>query len=153
MKTIAFLFQRKGTDEMDVEDFIYDPAAELGWFSTEQARDLLKVAEEQGLVVVEGDIVRTSFNHGSIELPFGFKPTEEVLSTCEPKPLFPEILDVVCTYSGKSRSEIMAKVNKKQDEMNLRIEVALLLVADELGLELSKRDEYIKRIRDDILNR
>ncbi len=146
-KAIAFIFQRKGVTEMKKEDFIYDPATDLGWFSISESKDLLETAKEKGLVKESKDKVSVNFDHLSVGFPVGFKPTKRILKVDKKEPLLPRMLSAALNNSRYSRSELMAAVNKKQDEMNLEIEVALLLLCSEEGIELPEKRRYIGEIK------
>ncbi len=146
-QAVAFLFQRRGVTEMKADDFIYDPATELGWFGLPEAKELLEVAKERGLVKESGGMVSVDFDHRTVEFPVGFKPSRNILEAEKKQPLFPSMLSEALDSGRVSRGELMAAVNQKQDDMNLEIEVALIMVCDERGIELAGRDRFIGAIR------
>ncbi len=150
MKTaLAVLFQQGGK-EIDKEDFIYIQSADLDWYSSDEARKLLDKAVASGLVTIESDSVKAEFDFGDIDIPIGFEPTKDILKEKGEIDLFPQILNEVVDHSGFSRQEIMSLVNKKQDELDLEIKTALLLVAHEKDIDISDRDDYIEKVAENI---
>ncbi len=131
---------------MDKDDFVYAPT-EIGWFSSEEGRKLLMKAEEEGLIKRDGEELIADFDYKDEDIPLGFEPSKDIFQEKgEEKSLFSQILEEVVDRSDKKRQDIMSKVNEKQDRLNIDIEVALLLVADELDVELERKDDYIQRI-------
>ncbi len=143
---VAFIFQRKGSSSLSVDDFIYGPAADLGWFSSKEMRKVLENAEKQGFVIVKDKNVVANFDYSAVNIPLGFKPTKDILERVEERPLFQRLLEEITAISEKNKQEILALANKKQDSMNLEIEVALLLVAREMGLELHNKDIFMEEV-------
>jgi len=144
---VAFLFSRRGTTKLEAKDFIYDPATELGWFTLSESKKLLQAAKKSGFVKESEGHVEITFDYRSVDFPIGFKPSKKVLEIGKKMPLFPSMLSEAIKNGDISRSDLMAAVNKKQDEMNLEIEVALLLVCDEKGIEMPSKKRFIAAIR------
>lgn len=136
---------------MDEKDFIYIPSADLDWFSSEEARKLLKIAEESGLVSKRDSKVKPNFDFSSVQIPMGFEPSKDVLTQEVKKNIFPVILNEIVEKSSLDRQKVMAKVNKKQDRLNIDIKTALLLVAQEEDIELEDKEEYIEEIEKEIM--
>ncbi|MFO8110360.1 MAG: DUF2240 family protein [Thermoplasmata archaeon] len=132
---------------MKVDDFVYDPTTELGWFSLSESRKLLKAAKNKGLVKENDGVVNIDFDHGSVKFPTGFKPSKNVLEVEKKEPLFPRMLSEVVKNGDMPRSELMVAVNKKQDDMNLEVEVALMLACAEKGIEVPNKERYIGEIK------
>ncbi|MFO7791536.1 MAG: DUF2240 family protein [Candidatus Saliniplasma sp.] len=150
--TVAFIFQRMGSEEIDKDDFVYGPPADLGWFSSSEAKKLLGIARKEGLVDLKGDRVKIRFDYNDIDIPLGFEPPKRILEE-KKKPLFQSMLDDVVMHSNLDRQEVMSRVNVKQDTMNIEIEAALLLLAQELELDLPKKQKYIEDIRKKVRGR
>ncbi|MEF8873787.1 MAG: DUF2240 family protein [Candidatus Thermoplasmatota archaeon] len=148
-KVLAFLFQRDG-EKISKDDFIYTQSADLDWYSSDYARRVLERALELGLIEVEDDSVTAGFNFESIDIPMGFEPPKDLLEKEEEKDVFQELLGQVSKKSELSRQEIMSLVNDKQDEMNIEVRTALLVVAQERKIDIDDRDEYIDLISKDI---
>lgn len=149
---LAFIFQRKGSNKMSTDDFIYGPAADLGWFTSKEMRKILEIAQRSGLIMKDNESVKTNFDYSTVKIPLGFTPSKELLKQEVERSLFQRILDeIMATGSGLSKEEIISMTNKKQDSMNIEIEVALLLVARELELELPNESAYLKETEESIL--
>ncbi len=114
-------------------------------------RRLLEVAENEGFVTVKNDSVHAIFDYGEVNIPLGFKPTKDILKTAGERPLFQRLLEEITTVSNRKKQDILGLANKKQDSINLEIEVALLLVARELEMELPSKDVFIEEVEANIL--
>ncbi len=148
-KALAVLFQRTG-EKIDKEDFIYIQSTDLGWYSSQKARHLLDKALASGLVTVHADSVKAEFDFEKIDIPIDFEPSEALLKEDEEMDLFTQILNKAVDHSELSREDIMSLVNKKQDELEVEIKTALLLVAHEKNIHIPNRDDYIEKIIDHI---
>ncbi|MCS7130212.1 MAG: DUF2240 family protein [Archaeoglobaceae archaeon] len=75
---------------------------------------------------------------------------EDVIEIPE-KSLADEIVSEIAKRTGKSYQEVFSMISEKQERMNnlLSFEVVALIVAKEVGLEISK---YIKLVEDRIFN-
>ncbi len=133
MQTVAMPFRKRGKTILMTSEFIFALSLDLGWFSPEQAKEVLKSAKEAGLITVKDDEIMPNFDAASIEIPFGFKPE---LSQLKKQPLFDKIIDLIMT-TGVSRKESIALVNEKQERLKLVIEVTALLVAKERGVDIT----------------
>ncbi|MFP3872634.1 MAG: DUF2240 family protein [Candidatus Natronoplasma sp.] len=147
-RALAFLFQREG-ETVDKEDFIYIQSADLDWYSSDHARQLLNKGLEFGLIKVKDDSVIARFDFEDVDIPIGFEPSEEIFKE-ERKDIFPELLDLVSEKSGHPKQEIMSLVNEKQDKMNIEVKTALLLVAQEKEIEIEDEEEYIEKVSEEI---
>ncbi|MFW6040303.1 MAG: DUF2240 family protein [Thermoplasmatota archaeon] len=149
--TLAFIFQREGVEDMRTNDFIYGPAVELGWFSTKDARKVLDISKKEGLIRIEDDNISLTFNPKKVDVPLGFEPSDDLFEEERKKDVFTRLLNEIVKSSSLKREEIMSRVNKKQDRLNIEIEAALLLVSKELNLDLQNEEEYFKEIENKIL--
>ncbi len=146
---MAVLFQRAG-EEIDRDDFIYIQSADLDWYSSEKAKQLLDKALNAGLITVDEDRVKAEFEFQGIDIPIDFEPDEDMLKDDEEIDLFSEMLHEVVAHSDLSRQKIMSLVNKKQDELDIEIKTALLFVTQEKDIDLPARDERIEKVIEDI---
>lgn len=75
---------------------------------------------------------------------------EDVIEIPE-KSLADEIVSEIAKRTGKSYQEVFSMISEKQERMNnlLSFEVVALIVAKEVGVEISK---YIKLVEDRIFN-
>ncbi len=147
-RALAFLFQKEGS-EISKTDFVMAQSVDLDWFSSEKAEKVVDRALELDLVEIEdGDII-AEFDYEDVDIPMGFEPSEEILEKKE-KDLFPKLLNDIVENSDRSKQEMISKANKKQDDMNIEIKTALLLVAREEGISVPDKDDYIEEISREI---
>ncbi len=113
----------------------------------------MELAEKENLVKIEDKIVKANFDYKNVDIPIGFQPSEEIFESSGERNLFQKILGEMVAKSDLEKQEIMSKVNRKQDRLNVEIRTALLLVAQEEDIELDDRDSYIKKIEKDLRDR
>jgi len=143
MQTVAMPFKKRGKTVLMMSEFIFALSLDLGWFSPEQAKEVLESAKGAGLVTVKDDEITPNFDATSIEIPFGFKPE---LSQLKERSLFDKIIDLTMT-TGMGRKDAIALVNEKQERLKLAIEVTALLVAKERGIDIDHlADEVYKTL-------
>lgn len=127
MQTVAMPFRKRGKNALTTSEFIFALSLDLGWFSPEQAKEVLNKAKNNGLLSIKDDEISPNFDFTTIEIPLGFKPdlkTEESV--------FERTIERIM-MTGLSRKEAIALANEKQERMlNLvDIDVSALLVAKE----------------------
>lgn len=109
------------------------------------------MAEKEGFVKVDDNGVMATFDYSEVHIPLGFKPKKDILDTVEVRPLFQRLLEEITSVSSKKKHEILALANKKQDSLNLEIEVALLMVARELDIDLPSLKRFVEETEATIL--
>ena len=128
---VAMPFKKRISKSIKVSDFIFMLSFDLKWGSPEKVRVLLREAEGEGLVRIEGDMVYATAETDSIEIPLGFKPpmNEDFLDKC---------LMLVSSKTGMSRKEIIALVNERQDSFQKLIDMdaLVLLLGREMGIDV-----------------
>ena len=149
--TLASLFKKKGKSEMPEKEFVFAASMDFRWFVPKEAQKLLDVALGAGLLKSKNGRVFPSFDYKSVKVPSGFKPSQEILKTAPaPKGRFLEIVDMISTERDMSRKEVIALVNSTQDRMNVEAEVAALIVARRLEIDIS---ELIDEVESEIAAR
>jgi len=76
---VAAPFRRHGDSEMGKNSFVVDLSLKRDWLTPDQATRLVDVAASAGLLEVEGDTLQATFDAQSVDIPDGFRPTEELL--------------------------------------------------------------------------
>jgi hypothetical protein len=129
---VAMPFKKRGKRSLKLSDFIFTLSLDLKWAPPENVRALLREAEAEGMVRIEGEMVHASFDDTEIEIPMGFKPTSE-------ETLLDKGIRLITSQTGLSRKEVIAMANEKQDQLRRLVELdaVVLLVAKDLGLEVS----------------
>ncbi len=103
------------------------------------------------MVTLKDDKVKSNFDFETIQIPMGFEPPKDLLEKEVKKDIVPILLGEISEKTDLDRQKIMAKVNKKQDELNINIKTALLLVAHEKGIVIKNKNDYIRKIEEEIL--
>lgn len=129
---VATPFKKRGKSSLKVSDFIFSLSLDLKWGSPEKVRALLREAETEGMVKIEGEIVRAIFEEKDVEIPVGFKPTTE-------EGILERGIRLITSQTGMSRKEVIALANERQDSLKKLVELdaVVLLVAREFGLDVS----------------
>jgi hypothetical protein len=117
---------------MKISDFIFALSLDLKWGPPEKVRALLREAEAEGLVRIEGETVHASMDTGKIEIPLGFKPSSE-------EGILDKGIRLIVSHTGLSKKETIALVNEKQESLSglVDLEAVVLLVAREQGIDVS----------------
>lgn len=134
MRTIALLFRRKGKESLTEREFVFSASMDLGWFPPKEAQRLLDLGLKQGLLAQEEGAIRPRFDVEALEVPLDFAPSESVF---EEQDLFPRLVDVIATASGRPRKEVVAHINAIQARMGVYGEVAALLAGVGLDVDLT----------------
>lgn len=83
-RTLAFAFRRKGLAAMGGADLRLLLAYDLRWFAPEDAKRVVARGIETGLLILEGDDVRPSFDIAAVEIPVNFRPGPHVIEETAP---------------------------------------------------------------------
>jgi len=73
---------------------------------------------------------------------------ESVLSSNEDENIVEKIIEEIAEKTGKSYQEVVSMINKRQEKLSnlLSFEVVALIVAKELGIDVSKYIEKVEEI-------
>ena len=124
---------------MPEKEFVFAASMDFRWFTPKEAQKLLDIALDSGLLKSKGGKVSPTFDTKSTTVPSGFKPTQEILKLApKPKGQFLDIVDMISNKREMSRKEVIALVNSTQDRMKVEAEVAALIVAHRLEIDISK---------------
>ena len=74
---VATPFKKRGKESLKISDFIFALSLDLKWGPPDKVRALLREAEADGLVRLEGEMVHASHDTVAVEIPLGFKPSVE----------------------------------------------------------------------------
>ncbi|MRR13973.1 DUF2240 family protein, partial [archaeon] len=74
---MATPFKKRGKSSLKISDFIFALSLDLKWGPPEKVRALMREAEAEGMVRMEGDMVDALFDLAAVEVPLGFKPSTE----------------------------------------------------------------------------
>lgn len=128
---VATPFKKRGKKSLKISDFIFALSLDLKWGSPEKVRALLREAEAESLVKMDGEVVSAIFDIDSVDVPIGFKPSTE-------EGILDQGIRLVTSQTGMSRKEVIALANEKQDSLKKLVELdaVVLLVAREMGIDV-----------------
>ncbi|MCX6670067.1 MAG: DUF2240 family protein [Methanothrix sp.] len=129
---MATPFKKRGKKSLKISDFIFALSLDLKWGPPEKVRALLREAEAEGMVRMEGDMVHATFDAEAVDVPLGFKPSTE-------EGILDRSIRLITSQTGMSRKEVIALANEKQDSLKKLVELdaVVLLVAREMGIDVS----------------
>lgn len=129
---IAIPFKKRGKKSLKISDFIFALSLDLKWGPPEKVRALLREADAEGMVKLDGEVVHASFEAESVDVPVGFKPSSE-------EGILDRGIRLITSKTGMSRKEVIALANEKQDSLQrlVDLDAVMLLVARELGIDVS----------------
>lgn len=137
MESVAFLFQRKGKEVLTEKELILSSSMDLGWFSPDEAKQLVDVCVELKLLKRTNNGLKTNFDYKGVSVPLDFKPTKNILQVESQEPLLLSIVRKIHEKTNIERNNIMAEINKKQNALEVEIEVAAILVATKYNVDIS----------------
>ena len=120
------------------------------WLTPAEAQKLLEAGLTAKLLERQGADVRMTFDPATVTIPANFVPDRKALIHAQPEGLFPVLVRRICDATKLGRREVVALVNRRQEEANVEIEVAAMLVAAEHGIHVT---EYVGQARTEILDR
>ncbi len=128
---VATPFKKRGKKSLKISDFIFALSLDLKWGPPEKVRTLLREAEAEGMVKMEGELVHATFDAEAVDIPVGFKPTTE-------EGILDRGIRLITSQTGMSRKEVIALANEKQDSLKKLVELdaVVLLVAREMGIDV-----------------
>jgi hypothetical protein len=127
--TVAAPFRHSRKTAMRKNELVYYYALDRKWMSTEQAAALLKNAEEDGLLALEGGVYRPVFDPGTVTIPIGFKPTSAIFEKKDPVAI---MVNRIARAIKKDDTEVVAEMNrliKAGFDGNLHPEAAIAIIA------------------------
>jgi hypothetical protein len=135
---LAVLFKRKGKNVLTEREFLFAASLDFRWFSPKEAQALLDVALKRGLIARVEDYVKPTFDYKDVEAPLSFRPSKEVLvGEKEELSLFAQLLQMISEKGGLKKRDAVARINKVQERLGIDVEVAALIVAKELQIDVT----------------
>jgi len=128
---VATPFKKRGKNSLKISDFIFALSLDLKWGPPEKVRALLREAEAEGMVKMEGEMVTASFDTETLDVPLGFKPSTQ-------EGILDRGIRLITSQTGMSRKEVIALANEKQDSLKMLVELdaVVLLAAREMGIDV-----------------
>ncbi len=135
-KTLAFIYNNQGQESMTKKELELAMAMTQRWFSSSEANGLIDFALREGLLEETDQGCVLSYDPKEMDIPFDFKPSDRVLKLLLVKDPFKALIKRIEENSSMERKKIMANVNRIQQDLNVTIEVAAIMVAKEMDVEV-----------------
>ncbi|MEM4265258.1 MAG: DUF2240 family protein [Thermoplasmata archaeon] len=152
-KCLAALFRQKGKDIMTEREFVYAASMDLHWFAPKEAQTLLEISLKCGLLRLSNGTLSPSFEISDDMIELDYKPSREIIigeQKGDEHDPFMALVDKISTSSGLQKRQVIAGINKVREKMPVDIEVAALIFARNLGIDISMD---IKSVRDTLMAR
>ncbi len=148
---LAVLFKRKGKNVMTETEFMLTVSFDYRWFTPKEAQTLLDVSVKKGLLVRTEEFLKPSFDIKDIEASLSFRPSKAVLSAeKEEVSIFAQLVQLISDKGGLKKRDAVARINRTQERLGVDVEVAAVLVAQDLGLDVTT---YLEPVKKEILGR
>jgi hypothetical protein len=147
---IAAVFKAKGLPAMPEKEFVMFVSMTKRWLTPAEAQKLLEAGLSAKLIERRGGDVSPTFDVSVLQIPADFSIDKKSLSQAQPEGLFPVLVRRICDATKLGRREVVAMINRKQEQADVEIEVAAMLVAAENGIPVA---EYAVQVRSEILER
>jgi hypothetical protein len=143
--TIAAPFRHTRKAGMRKNELVYYYALDRKWMSTEQANQLLRRAEEDGLIRQENGIYSPLFDSAEVIIPIGFKPTSAIF---ERNDATQELIGRIVKARKVEETEIVAEMNlviKDGYGTHLLPPAALVLLAKKYNIPFEDLQDSLKQ--------
>jgi len=107
--TVAAPFRHTRKVGMRKNELVYYYALDRKWMSTDQANQLLRRAEEEGLLSLENGIYSPCFDLAAITIPIGFRPTSAIFERNDPAQ---ELIGRIAKATKIQETDIVAEMNR-----------------------------------------
>lgn len=148
--SVTLLYKKKGTDVISRKDLELIITMDFRWFNPSDANKLIDLAVAAGLLLEQKNGLKTNFDWRDRNVPIGFKPTPEIFEAVAHRSCFSAIVDSIENKTKQNRPDIVADINGKQEELNIAIEIAGLLIARSRGVDITGFYEMVEK---ELMNR
>ncbi|OVE83114.1 DUF2240 family protein [Natronolimnobius baerhuensis] len=129
---VAAPFIQNGTTRLEEGEFVVALSLDRNWFSPDQAKRLIDVATQDGLLEHDGNDLVATFETSEVTIPEEFVPDDDMLTE---RSAFERVLDQLVA-AGVEKHEAVGAVNALQNELGITIEAAAVVYARREGLEV-----------------
>ena len=143
--TVAAPFKHMRKDRLQRSEFVFYIAIDRKWMNKEQANQLLERAKAEGLIGIEGGVIRPLFDLTEVSIPLGFKPTSDILVAEDP---LTDLIGRIAAATGKPAQEIVAGLHRivtDHFDGNLRMEAAAVILARKYGVAFEDKLPALER--------
>jgi len=107
--TVAAPFKHTRKSGMRKNELVYYYALDRKWMSTDQANQILRRAEEEGLMSLENGMYAPRFDLAAITIPIGFKPTSAIFERNDPTQV---LIGRIIKVTNLPETDIVAEMNR-----------------------------------------
>jgi hypothetical protein len=135
-------------DQLRRPEFIYFLAIDRRWMSRDQAGSLIAIALGAGLLREEGGVLVPSFNPAEVDIPLGFRPSEDIFEQGENycETLMIRVAEAQGTSQQKVAGEIHALINDGFDG-HLLPEAGVVILARKYGVPF---EDLVEKLRESL---
>jgi len=152
-KCLTVIFRRKGKEVLNEQEFVYAASMDMHWFPPKDAQRLLDVSVKEGLLKLSHGTLVPTFEFSDKHLEIDYRPPQGLLkpeAKTEKADLFIDIVGKIVSATRLPKKEVVARINKTRERMNLDVEVAALVVARSLDVDVAAE---IPAVEKDLLSR
>ncbi|NLK25347.1 MAG: DUF2240 family protein, partial [Euryarchaeota archaeon] len=143
---LAVLYKRKGKNILTEAEFQFAVSLDFRWFTPQEAQRLMDLSIKQGLLARTDTYLKPTFDYKDVEAPLSFRPSKDVLTgEKEEISVFAELVQLITSKGGLKKRESVARINKVQERLGVDAEVAALIVARDLAVDITDYIEPVKR--------
>ncbi|TYL35979.1 DUF2240 domain-containing protein [Natronococcus pandeyae] len=125
-------FIQNGSRRLQENEFVVALSLDRDWFSPDQAKRLIDVAVQEGLLEHEDGELAATFDPAEVTIPEEFVPEEDLL---QGRSAFERVLDALVA-EGMEKHEAVGAINGLQQELGLTIEAAAVVYARREGIDV-----------------
>jgi hypothetical protein len=148
--TIAAPFRHARKASLKKSEMVYFLAFERGWMNIEQANVLLALARDEGLIAVDGDMIRPLFDTTTVEIPLGFRPPSSIFRRSDPLEELMQRIEKAKNIPATSVAAEMNAIISREFDGYLRPEAALVILARRHAVPF---DDLLPAFREAILKK
>ncbi len=148
--TIAAPFRHARKASLKKSEMVYFLAFERGWMNIEQANQLLALARDEGLIAVDGDMIRPLFDTATVEVPLGFRPPSSIFRRSDPLEDLMQRIEKEKNIPATSVAAEMNAIISREFDGYLRPEAALVILARRHAVSF---DDLLPALREAILKK
>lgn len=141
---VAAPFKSKGVERLPEQKFVVGLSLDRDWTSPDQAKDLVDIAERDGLLRREDGELVVTFDPDSVSIPDDFQLDASVFKERAP---FERILDALVA-GGLERQEAVAGVNDLQSRLGITADAAVVVFARRNDVDVA---DVAARVEQDLL--
>ncbi|WP_049925795.1 DUF2240 family protein [Halopiger goleimassiliensis] len=137
-------FVQHGTTSLEESEFVVALSLDRDWFSPDQAKRLIDLATQEGLLEHDDGDLEATFDPAEVTIPEDFVPDEDLLRE---RSAFERVLESLVA-EGAEKHEAVGAINQLQADLGVTIETAAVVYARREGLEV---DDLVPVARDAIV--